>query len=211
MTHLSGKEKLSQKIHHQTATWNKATWPLLAAREAGKVRRWISESPLMFHDPQLAADAQVHPGICSQRRGWKLGRDLTVSYMALSSTLTCHCSGKQRWLLWTFLWTGWNLCACMLSCFSHVQFFATLWTVACQSLLPMGILQVRILEWVAVPSSSRSFPPGTEPVSPASPALQLDLLPLSYWGRPEWNLPAHKFLSVTCEGFRPSFNHCAHT
>ena len=105
----------------------------------------------------------------------------------------------------------WILYVCVLSCFSHVQFFVILWTVACQSLLSTGILQVRIVEWVAVPSSSGSFPPGIEPVSPASPALQLDPLPLSYWGRPKWNVPAHKFLSVGCEGFRPSFIHCAHT
>ena len=28
--------------------------------------------------------------------------------------------------------------ACMLSCFSHVPLFATLWTVACQAPLSMG-------------------------------------------------------------------------
>ena len=38
--------------------------------------------------------------------------------------------------------------ACMLS---HVQIFATLWTVAYQAPLSMG-LQARILEWVAMPS-----------------------------------------------------------
>ena len=31
--------------------------------------------------------------------------------------------------------------------------FATTWTVACQTPLSMGILQARILEWVAIPSS----------------------------------------------------------
>ena len=78
---------------------------------------------------------------------------------------------------------------CMLSCFSRVQLFATLWIIACQAPLSMGfskqeywsglpcslpgdfptlcvpmdcdlpgssvhgILQARILEWVAMPSS----------------------------------------------------------
>ena len=37
---------------------------------------------------------------------------------------------------------------CVLSHFSHVQLFATLWTVAHH-----GILQARKLEWVAMPSS----------------------------------------------------------
>jgi len=44
---------------------------------------------------------------------------------------------------------------CMLSRFSHVWLFGTLWTAACQALLSMGILQARILEWVAMPSSRR--------------------------------------------------------
>ena len=47
-------------------------------------------------------------------------------------------------------------CACMLSHFSRVQLFATLWTVACQAPLSTGILQARILECVATPSSKGS-------------------------------------------------------
>ena len=38
---------------------------------------------------------------------------------------------------------------------SRVWLFVTLWTVAHQSPLSMGILQARILEWIAMPSSSR--------------------------------------------------------
>ena len=47
----------------------------------------------------------------------------------------------------------------MLNCFCHVQLFATLWTVACQAPLSMGILQTRILEWAAMPSSRGSSQP----------------------------------------------------
>ena len=46
----------------------------------------------------------------------------------------------------------------MLSCFSCVQFFATLWTVAHQAPL-RGILQAKILEWVDTPSSRGSSRP----------------------------------------------------
>ena len=42
----------------------------------------------------------------------------------------------------------------MLSHFSHVQLFVTPWTVAHQASLSMGVLQARILEWVAMPSSN---------------------------------------------------------
>ena len=41
---------------------------------------------------------------------------------------------------------------CVLSHFSHVRLFVTPWTVACQAPLSMGVLQARILEWVAVHS-----------------------------------------------------------
>ena len=42
---------------------------------------------------------------------------------------------------------------------SHVRFFATAWTVACQAPLSMGIFQARIQEWVAMPSSRGSSQP----------------------------------------------------
>ena len=48
------------------------------------------------------------------------------------------------------------VCVCLLSHFSCVWHFAALWIVACQAPLSMGILQARILEWVAMPSSRRS-------------------------------------------------------
>ena len=38
----------------------------------------------------------------------------------------------------------------------HVRLFLTTWTVACQDLLSMEILQARILQWVAMPSSRGS-------------------------------------------------------
>ena len=51
------------------------------------------------------------------------------------------------------------MCVCILNCFSHVQLFAHLWTVAHQIPLSMGILQARILEWVALPSYKGSSQP----------------------------------------------------
>ena len=47
---------------------------------------------------------------------------------------------------------------CVLSCFSPIRLFATLWTVACQAPVH-GILQAEILEGVALPSSRRSSQP----------------------------------------------------
>ena len=47
-------------------------------------------------------------------------------------------------------------CVCVLNRFSCVWLFVAPWTVAHQAPLPMEILQARILEWVAVPSSRGS-------------------------------------------------------
>ena len=49
-----------------------------------------------------------------------------------------------------------KLSMCVLSHFSLVQLFVTLWTVACQAPLHLGTLQARILEWIAIPFSRGS-------------------------------------------------------
>ena len=59
-----------------------------------------------------------------------------------------------------------------LSC---VRLFVTPWTVV------QGILQARILEWVAFPFSRGSSQPGIEP---RSPTLQGDSLPAETQGKP---------------------------
>ena len=48
---------------------------------------------------------------------------------------------------------------CVLSRFSGVQLYATLWTVAHQFPLCMGIVWARIVEWVSMPSSRGSHRP----------------------------------------------------
>ena len=63
----------------------------------------------------------------------------------------------------------------MLSHFSCVQLCATQWTIAHQVPLSMGILQARILEWIAMPSLPGDLPnPG---IKPRPPALKADSLP----------------------------------
>ena len=56
-----------------------------------------------------------------------------------------------------------KMCCAMLSCFSCVWLFATLWTIACQGPVSMGL-------------SRQEYPPpgdpGIKPTSPAAPELQ---------------------------------------
>ena len=63
-------------------------------------------------------------------------------------------------ILYCLLWLlNFDIVVCVLSHFSHVRLFATLWTVAHQAPLSMGILQERILDWVAMLSSRGSSQP----------------------------------------------------
>ena len=59
----------------------------------------------------------------------------------------------------------------VLSCFSHVQLSATLWTVACQAPLSMGFSRQEYWSGLPFPSPGDLPNPGIEPTSLASPAL----------------------------------------
>ena len=61
--------------------------------------------------------------------------------------------------------------ACMLSCFSCVRHCETPTDYSLPGSCVHGILQVRILEWVAMPSSKGSSPPRVKLTSRKSPAL----------------------------------------
>ena len=68
---------------------------------------------------------------------------------------------------------------------SRVRLFVTPWTVALQAPLSMGILQARILEWVAMPPPGHLPDPG---IGPGSPTLQADALP----SEPPGSIGVHK-------------------
>ena len=53
----------------------------------------------------------------------------------------------------------WNAMLCCAELLGHIQLFATPRTVALQAPLSVGILQARILEWVAMSSSRGSSQP----------------------------------------------------
>ena len=79
----------------------------------------------------------------------------------------------------------------VLSPFSCVRFFVTLWTVARQAPLPMGFSRQEWVAWSVFPCPPPGdlANPGIEPASPASPAFQADSLQLSHQGNPSKSLP----------------------
>ena len=88
-------------------------------------------------------------------------------YLKVVCQLELSKSGKNLLSRWAALGID---CAQSLS---RVRLFETPWTVVHQSPLSMGILQARILEWVAMPSSGDFPNPG---IKPRSPTLQTDSL-----------------------------------
>ena len=69
---------------------------------------------------------------------------------------------------------------CLLSHFSCVRLFATLWTVPYQALLSMGFSRQEHWSGLPCPPPGNLPDPGIEPLSPAALALQADSLPLSH-------------------------------
>ena len=79
--------------------------------------------------------------------------------------------------------------ACVLAkSLSRVQLCTTLWTIAHQAILSMGILQARILEWVVMSSSSgSSLPMGSSPCLLCPLHWQVGSLELAARGKPQSN------------------------
>ena len=88
-------------------------------------------------------------------------------------------------MIWIYLMCHWTvhwkmvkvinsmLCthACVLSCFSHIQLFKILWSVARQAPLSMGFSRQEYWSGLPCPPPGDLPDPGMEPTSPAAPAL----------------------------------------
>ena len=83
-----------------------------------------------------------------------------------------------------------GLCICVLSHFSLVQLFATLWTVVPQDPLSMGFSRQEHWSGLPCPSPGDLPDPGIEPTSPVPLALQADSSPLSHREAQHWVLTA---------------------
>ena len=80
----------------------------------------------------------------------------------------------------------------MLSLFSYVRLFATLWSVACSLLCPWSFSRQEYCNGLPCPPPG-SFPDlGIKLMSPVAPTPQEDSLPLSQWGSPSHNSGFHK-------------------
>ena len=92
------------------------------------------------------------------------------------------CKRLFKWLLQYALYIYMH--ACVLSHFSYVPVFATLWTIAHQA--PLSMRSSNQEYWSGLPCPPPGNPPDTriKPMSPSAPALQVDSIPLRHQGSP---------------------------
>ena len=107
-----------------------------------------------------------------------------------------------------------NAGACVLSCFSHVRLFVTLWTVASQAPLPMGFPRQEY--WSGLPRPSLGGLPHSG-IEPASPALAGGCFTTSATWEAHYHLPtakdiqdmgAESILSASTQGILLHLNIC---
>ena len=110
------------------------------------------------------------------RRSWKISYSPYVTFFLLAN---CERAFIKLHLCRTIQLVPEYGIMCLQSCFSHVQLFAT--PVDCSPPVSSvhGILQARILEWVAMLSSRGSFQSRIEPTSLMSSALAVVFLSTS--------------------------------
>ena len=126
------------------------------------------------------------------QRWWQHEGESLLSQSVMSSstgekqTFAFLCHWKLGVACYHSAWKGVCVCECVCVCvccpFSHGDCCNPMDCSPPGSSVH-GILQARVLGWVAMPSSFLSHP-GIEPVSPAAPALQANFLALSNQGNP---------------------------
>ena len=87
----------------------------------------------------------------------------------------------------------------MLSHFSHVQLFATLWRVVCQTLPSMGFSWREYWSGLPCPPLVDLPDPGIKPLSPASPALRVGASLQRHLGSParSYKIPSTFFRELS--------------
>ena len=114
----------------------------------------------------------------------------------------CECTLPLNHILKIAQMTMLCVCPCVLSRFSRVQLCDPMDCSPPDSSVH-GILQARILGWVAVPASRGSSNPGIKSASPAAPALRVDSTPLSHKGSPMLYMLYHNYKKQTKQNSTP--------
>ena len=131
------------------------------------IRVFFNESVLCIRWPKYwsfsfsLSPSNEYSGLISFRIDWL---DVLPVQEILKSLLQQHRSKAS------ILWRS-ALLLSVLSCFSRVQLFATLWTIAHQASLSVGFSRLGYWSGLPFPSPGDLPNPGIEPMSPVAPAL----------------------------------------
>ena len=102
-----------------------------------------------------------------------------------------HLLLRNIYLISLFLSHKRMLHVCMLSCFSCVQLFVTLWTIVCQAPLSMGFSRQEYWSGLPRPPPGDIPNPGIEPMSLMSPVLAGEF----FTTRSTWEAPCKNVTS----------------
>ena len=154
------------------------------------IRVFSNESVLHIRQPEYwsfsfsISPSNEHPGLISFRMDWL---DILAVQRTLKSLLKHHSSEASIilhsaffivQLSYSYMTTGKTIALTRLS---HVQLFATPWTVAHQVFLSMEFYRQEYYSGLPFPSPGSLLKPG---IKPGSPALQADSLPSKLQGSP---------------------------
>ena len=116
--------------------------------------------------------AAVH-GVAKSRTRLSNWSDLMANDTELLFTcfLAIYLSSLEKCLFRYFVHFSLSWVLCVLSCFSHLQLFVTLWTIDHQAPLSMGILQARNWSEFPCPPPGDLPDPRIKPTSLLSPSL----------------------------------------
>ena len=117
---------------------------------------------------------------------WDEEIEMWIRFTIVIISLMYMCTYTKHHVVHLKMHTSNYINVCVLSHFSHVQLFVSLWTAAHQAPLSMGFFRQEY--WSRLPFRPLGdLPdPGIKPESPASPELQADSLPMSHWGSPNY-------------------------
>ena len=121
---------------------------------------------------RASSRSSSHRGVLPYSPLWGSGNTVTVASLMTSllrSWVRYDPPGQTVFSLGH--WNSIHFTECMLSYFSCVQLFVTLWTVARQAPLSMGFSRQEYWNGLPCPPPGDPLNPGIEPASPVSPAL----------------------------------------
>ena len=130
---------------------------------------WLCPSLGKFHVP-------LYPKDESRRKpkwfdGSQTGADFFFDWSRVGLQ---HCVRFQLYskVIWRYIYihTHIYMPVCMLTCFSRVRLFATLWTVVCQAPLSMEFSRHGFWSGLPFPPPGDLPNPGVKPATPESPA-----------------------------------------